>query len=267
MSDTPGSLRRHAALAACLVCTLAGRAAAQAPEPAPVEFLPRIEFHLAANTLWLPAEDQRFSWDAYFGGDVDFLDYRVGRLSGLAEYHVVLGDEYRPFDPNQSYYTLEVSSSYRIGGTEIAANFHHVSRHLSDRPKQLAIAWNVAGARVLRRFTGKGVTVDLRAGGGAIVEHAYVDYRFAADGEVMLRRPINPRLGWFVHFTGELFTVDGTIPDRGTQTGERVEVGLRINGRAGSLELFAGGERRLDADPIDRETRSWGLAGFRLLNR
>jgi hypothetical protein len=42
---------------------------------------------------------------------------------------------------------------------------------------------------------------------------------------------------------------------------------LRIDGRVGTLELFAGGERRLDADPIDRQTHSWGLAGFRLLNR
>jgi hypothetical protein len=260
---------RRAALAACLLCSLAGRVAAQSPAPAPAgpDFLPRVNFHLSANALVLPSEDQRFKWDAYFGGDVDIFDYVVGRVSVLADYHAVLGDEYRPFDPNQAYYALEVSSSYRAGETEIAGVFHHVSRHLSDRPKQFAIAWNVAGARVLRRFSGKAFTVDARLGGGAIVQHSYVDYTWTADGDVVLRHAVSPRLGVFGHLSGELFTVDGTVPDRGTQDGGLVEAGLRINGRAGALELFAGVERRLDADPLDRQTHRWGIAGFRLLSR
>ena len=269
MSDTPGSLIRHAATAACLVCVLAARVAAQSPAPAPPgpDFLPRTEFHLSANALMLPSEDQRFLWDAYFGGDVDVFDYVFGRTSVLADYHPVLGDEFRPFDPNQAYYALEVSTSYRVRETEVAFVFHHVSRHISDRPKQFAIAWNVAGARVLRRFTGKGVTVDVRADVGAIVQHSYVDYSWTANTDLLLRRPINSRLGVFVHLSGELFGVDGSVPDRGTQDGGRAEVGLRINGRGGALELFAGGERRLDADPLDRQSHSWGVAGFRLLSR
>ena len=138
---------------------------------------------------------------------------------------------------------------------------------------------NVAPLRVLREVrlekteklqgysVGQALTVDVRAAAGAIVEHAYVDYRWTADGDVLLRHPINPRLGLFVHFTGEMYGVDGTVPDRGTQTGARIEAGVQVNGRAGTLEFFAGGERRLDADPIDRQTHSWGLAGFRLLSR
>jgi hypothetical protein len=151
--------------------------------------------------------------------------------------------------------------------TEVAFVFHHVSRHISDRPKQFAIAWNVAGARVLRRFTGKGLTVDVRADVGAIVQHSYVDYSWTANTDLLLRRPINSRLGVFVHLSGEVFGVDGSVADRGTQNGGRAEAGLRINGRGGALELFAGGERRLDADPLDRQTHSWGVAGFRLLSR
>jgi hypothetical protein len=260
---------RRAAMAACLVCMLAGRASAQSPAPAPTgaDFFPRADFHLSADALALSSDDQRFSWDAYFGGDVDVFDYVVGRTSVLADYHVVLGDEYRPFDPNQAYYALEVSSSYRIGETEIAGVFHHVSRHISDRPKQFAIAWNVAGARLLRRVGGKGFTFDIRADGGAIVQHSYVDYRWTADTDLMLRRPLNSRVGVFLHLYGELFGVDGTVPDRGTQDGGLAEVGLRINGRGGAMELFAGGERRLDADPLDRQAHRWGIAGFRLLSR
>ena len=260
---------RHAALAVCLVCALGGRAAAQSPAPAPAgpDFLPRAEYHLSANALLLPTDDQRFKWDTYLGGDADVFDYVFGRTSVLADYHAVLGDEFRPFDPNQAYYALEVSSSYRLRGTEIAAVFHHVSRHISDRPKEFAIAWNVAGLRALHRVAARGFTVDLRAEGGSIIQHSYVDYRWTADADVLLRRPIKPRLGLFVHLYGEIFGVDGSVPDRGTQHGGLVEAGLRIDGRGGALELFAGGERRLDADPLDRQAHSWGIAGFRLLSR
>jgi hypothetical protein len=269
MQDTPGSLIGHAAVAACLMLGLCGSARAQSPAPAPSgpEFLARSEFHLGANSLALQTDDERFSWDAYFGGTVDVFDYVKGRASMVADYHPVLGSEFRPFDPNQAYYILEVSSSYRAGETEIAGVFHHVSRHLSDRPKQFAIAWNVLGARVMRRVEMGGVTVDARVDGGAIVQHSYVDYQWTADADVTIRREITPRFGAFAHGSVEVFAVDGSEPARGTQRGGRVEAGVRINGRGGAIELFAGVERRLDADPIDRLPMQWAVAGFRLFSR
>jgi hypothetical protein len=269
MQDTPGSLSRHAALAACLMLTVGGMARAQSPAPAPgaAEFFSRSEFHLAANSLVLGTEDERFSWDAYFGGDLDVVDYIKGRASVLVDYHPVLGSEYRPFDPNQAYYVLEASSSYRVGETEIAGVFHHVSRHLSDRPKPFAVAWNVLGARVMRRVEGGRMTVDARVDLGAIVQHSFVDYQWTADTDVMVRSAISPRLGVFVHGSGEVFGVDGSDPARGTQTGGRLEAGVRVNGRGGAIELFAGVERRVDADPLDRLPQRWALAGFRLLSR
>jgi len=42
---------------------------------------------------------------------------------------------------------------------------------------------------------------------------------------------------------------------------------VRVNGRGGAIELFAGVERRLDADPLDRLPQRWAVAGFRLLSR
>jgi len=179
----------------------------------------------------------------------------------------VLGDEFRPFDPNQGNYTLEASSSVRVGETEIAGMFHHVSRHLSDRPKRFAIAWNILGARVLQRVAAYGVTVDVVASAGKIVQNSYVDYTWTGDVDLMIRRAVSPRLGVFAHGIGNGFLVDDTIAHRDNQFGGTVEVGLRIDGRGGAVELFAGAEQRVDADPIDRMTRRWALAGFRLLSK
>ena len=264
MSDTPGSLIRHAAIAAACLVLHAATARAQSPAPAPAspDFLPRYDFHLSVNSL--SGDDQRFAWQARYGGDLDIVDYVIGRSSVLIDYEAILGSEYRPFDPNQAYYVLELSSSYRAGATEIAGVFHHVSRHLSDRPKRMAIAWNVMGVRVLRRVDFGSGTIDLVAEGGRIVQHSAVDYTWTGNLDVMIRRSLSRRVGVFAHGFFEAVGVDGSDPTRETQTTRRFEAGLRFGGRGGAVELFAGYERRLDADPIDRLPLSWGIAGFRL---
>ncbi len=280
MPDTDGSFMRRAALAACLTLIVAAGAAAQtsqpvvSPAPSEPDFFTRYDFHLSAAGLITstptPAPvtpDQRFSSDAHFGGSLDFIDYVAGRTSLTIDYQAVLGDEYRPFDPNQGNYVLEVASSGRVAeDLEIVGVFHHVSRHLSDRPKRGAIAWNVAGARVLKRLTVVGMTVDGTLDLGKIVQHSYVDYTWIGELNILVRRPVSERLGVFAHGTGQFFAVDGTA-SRGTQGGGLVEAGIRLNGKAGALELFAGYEKRVDADPLDRESHHWGLAGFRLLSR
>ena len=143
MPDSSESLIRRALPGACLVLvvlTWATLAGAQEPGPQPLEapsnslgFLTRSDFQLVGAALAI--DDNRFSWDTHFGGAADVIDYKFGRLSIVADYEAVVGDELRAFDPNQSIYTLESSASAWIGATEIAAAFHHVSRHLSDRPK------------------------------------------------------------------------------------------------------------------------------------
>ena len=79
--------------------------------------------------------DIQFHWATDFGGDVDLADYVTGRSSIVARYGAVLGDEFQPFDPNQTAYLLEASSSWRTRPAELAVAFTHVSRHLSDRPR------------------------------------------------------------------------------------------------------------------------------------
>jgi hypothetical protein len=281
MADIDGSLRWHAAVAACLTVLVAFPVAAQqiqqptvAPAPASAEFLPRYDFHMSIERLMRSqtpqqaALDQRFSWDTHFGGSFDLVDYVFGRAAVLVDYQAVLGREYRPFDPNQGNYTLEASLSGRVDdATEIAAIFHHVSRHLSDRPKPFAIAWNELGARLLHRRTVGAATIDLDLEGGRVVQHSYVDYTWIGELNLLVRHPINARVGAFGHGSGQLFAVNDAVLHRGTQGGAVVEAGVRLTGRGGILEIFAGYEKRVDADPLDRQSQRWPIVGFRLLSK
>jgi hypothetical protein len=267
MPDTVGSLTGRAAGAACLILTLAGRAAAQQPmrdRPSTHEFLSRYDFHLVLAGL--ADEDDRFSWDGRVGAELDLVDYVVGRFSALAEYQVVMGNELRAFDANQGTYTLEAASSFRAASTEFAAVFHHVSRHLSDRGNKRAIAMNIFGSRVLRRIPLGAGTLDVWADLGRVVQHTYVDYTWRARVSLVARRPMGSRLGVFGRAFGETYGVNPQVAGRDGQHGGRVEGGLRLAGRAAAVELFAGYERVIDADPLDRQPRRWAFAGFRVIN-
>jgi hypothetical protein len=278
MPDTVRSLTRPGILAACLLLTQTAHAAAQQPTvasaPSRPEFFSRYDFHMNAAGLIRsqtpPVVDERFSWDAHFGGSFDLVDYVSGRAGVILNYEAVLGSEFRPFDPNQGNYILEGSLSKRIGdASEIVAFFHHVSRHLSDRAKPigLPVAWNELGARVLHRTSFGTGTVDIDLEGGRAVEHAYVDYTWMGEAHVLVRRPLSDVVGLFAHLSGQILAVNAAIAGRGTQTGGAVDAGIRLNGRAGAIELFVGYEKRVDADPLDRLPQHWGLAGFRLLSR
>lgn len=250
----------------CLV--VVSRAGAQTPAPtSPPEsprFLPRYNFHIEVAPL--AVDDPRFSMDTHVGGDLDLVDYVHGRINVLADYEAVLGNEFRPFDPNQGNYTLEASASVRVRATEFAGVFHHVSRHLSDRPKRFSVDWNLVGARVLRRVTAGPWTVDAQAGLGAAVNHHYADYRWIGDFQAQVRRRATRTVGVFTSVTGNVYGVDNSVPERDTDVGARMEVGVRLIGDAAAIELFGGFERRVDAYPLDRAPRSWALAGFRLVS-
>ena len=281
---------RATLVAAGLLLTCAAGAAAQqpvvAPPPATPEFFTRFDFHL--NAAWLGesnpapstsapavpatvknAVDHRYSFDTHWGGSLDFVDYVVGRTSFIIDYEAILGDEFRLFDPNQGIYTLEAASSARVGDVEVVGIFHHVSRHLADRANTQAVAWNAAGVRVLKRVTRDTTTLDIDAELSRTVAKAFVDYTWIGELNLSVRRPLNDRVAVFVQGAGKLFAVDGTVVDRGAQTGGVAEAGVRLKGPAGGgvLELFLGFEKRVDAYELERDSKRWFLAGFRLLSR
>jgi hypothetical protein len=272
---------RQGKVALCFVLLFAVRATAQqtqpivAPAPASPEFMSRYDFHLSIARLLTssptPAPkipDERFAWDGRFGGSFDFADLVVVRLGVVVDYHAGMGSERQPFDPNQGNYTLEGFVSGRVSpNTEVAGIFHHVSRHLSDRPKDFAIAYNEVGGRVMHRLTFGATTVDVDVEGGRTIQHSYVDYTWLGEAQLLVRHPVTERIGVFAHGSGQGFLVNDLVAGRGAQGGALVEAGLRVTGRAGVLEIFAGYEKRVDADPIDRLSTRWGLAGFRLLSR
>jgi hypothetical protein len=250
-----------------LLCA-AGAAAQSAAKPAsagaPI-WLTRadVSFQWAA----FDTSDPRFSWDAALSADFDLVDYGVGRLSVKADYEAVLGSERRLFDLNHENYALEAAGSYRVGSIEVAGAFHHVSRHLTDRPNANISAWNVAVARAMRRFVAGASIVEATLEAGRVLQRNYVDYAWTSNLRLAIRRPVHKRTDVFASGIGRLIGVDRSKLNRDRQCGGRVEGGVRVNGTAGALELVAGYERRIDGFPTDRVRVRAFTIGFRLVSR
>ncbi len=266
MPGGPRSLIARAALAGALLGGGAASAGAQQPlaePPERLEFLSRFDFHMYAAGL--REGDIQFHWATDFGGDVDLVDYVAGRLSIAAGYQAFLGDEFQPFDPNQSTYVLEVSSSWRTPPAELVLAFTHVSRHLSDRQRIATVAWNTLRGRGLRQLRVGGATLDLGGEVGVVTDTSTVDYRWMAGGEAVFRRPVNASVHWYGRARGESWGMNDRY-NRSTQRGGRVEGGLGLSGRGAGLELFIGYEQVIDASAFERVARRWPFAGFRLVN-
>jgi hypothetical protein len=227
-------------------------------------FLPRMAFHLTGEHV--SGDDERFVWNANFGGELDVLGYPGGRATFFANYEVMLGEELKAFDPNQGNYHLAGSASRWVHGVELAGVFHHESRHLSDRLKTAAVDWNMVGVRAQKALVhGRATTVgrvDLRG----VIQRSMVDYEWELDARVRTVVQVRPHVSVVSAFTLDVLGVDGT-GNRGTQVGARGEGGIRLEGGGGAIELYLAVERQIDPYQLEFSTASWFIAGFRLLNR
>jgi len=229
--------------------------------PAGVEFLPRFDFHVSMEHL--VSDDPRYVWDANFGGELDMIDYGRGRATFVANYQTVLGSQFRAFDPNQGNYTLEGSTSARIGALEAAGVFHHVSRHLSDRPKRFPIDWNMIGGRIGGSTASGRTALRGRLDVRGVIQKSYVDYRWEVETAGAARVELGRRMALVSSGSFRLVGVDGSR-DRGTQYAARGEGGVRLDGRGAALELFVTAERRLDPYQLEFSTATWLAVGFRI---
>jgi hypothetical protein len=225
----------------------------------------RFDWWMSASLLQHP--DPRFTWDTHWAGDFDLFSYPKGRASFLADYQALLGSEFRPFDPYQSNYLLEASGSLFSGKTEVAGVLSHISRHLGDRPKRVAVAENSLGPRIMRRVGSDAGSIDVRVDVRRVIARAYDDYTWIEQLDLTVRRRVSRRNSLYGRGYGELIQVDSALANRGNQRGGKVEVGLKVQGRSGAMEFFGGGEQMIDADPLDRLPRRWGYIGFRLLGK
>jgi hypothetical protein len=234
------------------------------PPQVRIRFIPRYDFHLSADRL--STTDPRFVWDTNFGGEVDLVDYAVGRATFTGNFESVLGNQFRNFDPNQGNYLLDSSLSLRRHGTEAAALFHHTSRHLSDRFKSAAVAWNMLGVRVQRAVAARGTAIHVQGDLLRSLVKNNVDYNWEADSDVHVVVPLRTALSIVTAAHLQLMGVDAT-QHRGTQTGARAEAGVRFAGEKGAIELIVAAERRIDPYPLEFSTLSWVSAGFRFVSR
>ena len=254
-------MRRGVFLGLALL-VLTAPASAQTTSASP--FLSRFDFWVAMEHL--SHDDPRFVWDAKWAAELDLVDYGTGRLIFAAEYQAILGEEFRIFDPNQGNYMLEGSGSVRLGRAEVAAVLHHVSRHLSDRPKRFPIDWNMIGGRVLTSLERGRTQLHARADVRTVIQHTYVDYEWELDTEAAARVRVRPRVAMVA--LGQLRVLGvNESRGRGTQYGARGEGGVRLDGSAAALELFVAAERRIDPYQLEFSTATWFSAGFRLTSR
>src|SRR5262245_35705991 len=181
---------------------------AQPTPPLQIHFIPRYDFHLSADHL--STSDARFVWDTNFGGEVDFVDYGIGRATFTGNFESVLGNQFRKFDPNQGNYLLDTALSWRARGTEVPALFHHTSPHLSDRFKRAPVAWNMLGTRVQHDVVARGVAIHLKGDLlGSLVKNN-VDYNWEANGDVHVTVPLRAAMSFITSGRLQLLGVDAT---------------------------------------------------------
>ena len=229
-----------------------------------IEFVPGTRFHIDAQHL--SNDDVRYDWDANFFGEIDVIGWKGGRATVTGDYEVVMGNQLRRFDPNQGNYLLEGTVTQRIAGIEVGGQFHHISRHLSDRIKFAAVDWNQLGLRIGKQVVRGKLDLMTRADFRTTVANSLVDYDREVEADLKVRYAVRPRVLVMSNTRRRMVDTDDTR-NRGILTGIRTEGGVHLRGSGGALELFLAAERRIDPYPTQFAYATFVAAGFRVVSR
>lgn len=230
-----------------------------------VVLLPEAGLRLAA--IRYAETEPQFKWSGWIGGGLGLVRLGGAVLRVDADVETIIGAEKRAFDANQANYHLEASGRGAWGATEVQVFYHHVSRHLVDRPKTQAVDWNVLGVRVGRRIAGA-LPVRVRVGVGRATLASLVGYRWELTGRAQAERALGGRAS-----TGALYAdadlrfveaeASAAFP-RDSFLDARLEAGLRLRRGERQASLFAAFERRNDVFLLEPGARSRVLFGLRL---
>jgi hypothetical protein len=98
-----------------------------------------------------------------------------------------------------------------------------------------------------------------------VTKASFVDYNWEIANDIRTVYAVGSDVGMFLGGTVDVIGTQAS--SRGTQTGVRVEGGVRLAGSQAAVELYVAGERRIDPYPLEFDTASWLSMGFRFVSR
>ena len=228
-----------------------------------IALLPDVSVRLSA-ARYEPVEAD-MHWMGWIGAGAGLLQAGGVTAYFTADVETIIGNTRRAFDASQANYHLEAGLRRAVGERyQAALFFHHVSRHLVDRPKVQAVDWNVLGLRFAGRRPGR-VPVGFVLGVGHTTLASLVGYRWEATGHLDAALLSGPSGEAYVAGDVRFVTVArspafprGDFLDRSAELGGR----WRRGGR--TLETFVAWERRNDVFLEAPGARTRALLGFRI---
>jgi hypothetical protein len=249
-----------AAVAVALLLCAVPRAPAQ-------QLLTDAALHLE-GARYLPGETP-LAWTTWIGAGIGVA--RVRRLTGYVagEVETVLGSERRAFDAEQSNYHLEGGLRVPAGALLLVPFFHHVSRHLVDRPKVPNEDWNIVGLRVAGGVPWRGGSRYAIAL-GRTVHTQYVTYAWELAGRLDVTLHHAVPLDTYAHLSARGVTTTRPAAPAGdglSTTGAfldfSAELGARLRRGERRLDVFLAFEHRNDVFLLQPGARDRGLVGLR----
>ena len=227
-----------------------------------VELFPEVTVQMTA-ARYAPTEDA-FVWDGWIGAGAGLL--RVGRATAYftADVETIIGREKRTFDANQAAYHLEAGARIRFGRHLLDPFFHHVSRHLVDRPKVDAVDWNMVGLRIAGPLPGPLSSAGRYAASvGHTIQWSKVSYLWELTALLEVDVVSRPWGAAYLLASARAVSVkDPPVLARGSFVDFTGEGGLRFPRGGRNLAFFTAYERRNDVYLEVPGLRSRALIGL-----